>query len=657
MFTHGIYRPLRFWCQKVLPLVYDDSLSYYEVLCKLTKYINDLIASDVEIVKEIENIKDYINTQLENYTNEELQKWIDDGTLENLILEVIKKISNTLDESYDSVVSNDIENYGYDELMREIALFKTKYGEMCSFTSLGTSYLGRDIPLIIMGNPNGRNKCLVVGNAHAREIHTAQFLMKEIEFICENWENYYDNEAVKDMFANTVYYIVPNQNPDGVELVINGIASIPTSTPNYNSLVNNVKAAIEYKVQNHISRGDVDRQWDLYGNIVWTDDVGKIANYQFRDQDCFLWKSNLEGIDLHYNGWTEATNYDQYLNAQGQLIGTYTQGLFRAENDIGLVGFGAVENSALLTLIQQKGLRSNCITMHGRTPYFIWNYSLTNNVYNRAKAVVEDLGKVCSERNRDAVSKQVGLIGYYYAFARKNLSHNEYLWTNAMVDEIGWSNFPINPDNGNILPSSPIVSSPLKNEQEPYIWDYNKYLLVRYLYYVRRKDLYKRYDEISLGSMAWRDTTCVIRGVDADGNPLEDAYGGEYSIKECRWRFEGDLCHIIGQINMTNDGTLDTAEGVAGIAIDLPNLPCTMADYGIQYADSTLGLVSGLDMGSDPVYTQLVGRVMRNKNLIHLYAQDLRGARRRVTVSSITVPLILIFDVTFPASHYDWYNE
>lgn len=29
----------RYWCQKVLPLVYDESLSYYEVLCQLTDYI------------------------------------------------------------------------------------------------------------------------------------------------------------------------------------------------------------------------------------------------------------------------------------------------------------------------------------------------------------------------------------------------------------------------------------------------------------------------------------------------------------------------------------------------------------------------------------------------------------------------------------------
>lgn len=34
---------LRIWCHKILPLVYDDSLSYYEVLCKLTGKVNEVI--------------------------------------------------------------------------------------------------------------------------------------------------------------------------------------------------------------------------------------------------------------------------------------------------------------------------------------------------------------------------------------------------------------------------------------------------------------------------------------------------------------------------------------------------------------------------------------------------------------------------------------
>lgn len=45
-------RPFRWWVQSVMPLVFDDSLSYYEVLAKLTKYIEGL-TGDVE---QIENI-------------------------------------------------------------------------------------------------------------------------------------------------------------------------------------------------------------------------------------------------------------------------------------------------------------------------------------------------------------------------------------------------------------------------------------------------------------------------------------------------------------------------------------------------------------------------------------------------------------------------
>ena len=44
-------QPLRFYCQKVLPLVYDDSLSYYEMLCKLLGQINALF-EDVQQVKQ-----------------------------------------------------------------------------------------------------------------------------------------------------------------------------------------------------------------------------------------------------------------------------------------------------------------------------------------------------------------------------------------------------------------------------------------------------------------------------------------------------------------------------------------------------------------------------------------------------------------------------
>ena len=53
----GNFKHFRFWCQKVLPLVYDDSLSYYEILCKVVNYINNIIDNEKEITEEIESLK------------------------------------------------------------------------------------------------------------------------------------------------------------------------------------------------------------------------------------------------------------------------------------------------------------------------------------------------------------------------------------------------------------------------------------------------------------------------------------------------------------------------------------------------------------------------------------------------------------------------
>lgn len=64
----GTLKHFRFWCYKVLPLVYDDSLSYYEVLCKVVNYINELIEQDKVFGEEIEQLK----TELS-----EVQEWID----------------------------------------------------------------------------------------------------------------------------------------------------------------------------------------------------------------------------------------------------------------------------------------------------------------------------------------------------------------------------------------------------------------------------------------------------------------------------------------------------------------------------------------------------------------------------------------------------
>ena len=58
----------KFWCQKVLPLVYDDSLSYYELLCKVVDYINNLINDQKELSDELINLQREVK---------KVQEWID----------------------------------------------------------------------------------------------------------------------------------------------------------------------------------------------------------------------------------------------------------------------------------------------------------------------------------------------------------------------------------------------------------------------------------------------------------------------------------------------------------------------------------------------------------------------------------------------------
>ena len=53
--------PFRFWCQKVLPLVYDDSLSYYELLCKVVDYLNHMIVDVNQLGESFQQLQAYVN--------------------------------------------------------------------------------------------------------------------------------------------------------------------------------------------------------------------------------------------------------------------------------------------------------------------------------------------------------------------------------------------------------------------------------------------------------------------------------------------------------------------------------------------------------------------------------------------------------------------
>nr|DAJ04779.1 MAG TPA: alpha-1, 3-glucanase [Caudoviricetes sp.] len=134
----GNYRalqPFRYWCQKVLPLVYDDSLSYYELLCKVVDYLNKTM-EDVETLHGDVNNLHTAYEQLQNYVNMyfsslDVQKEIDnkldqmanDGTL-NILLQMHARMvlpsGDTSGNTDAKNIQSMLDKFGYVELFTGI---------------------------------------------------------------------------------------------------------------------------------------------------------------------------------------------------------------------------------------------------------------------------------------------------------------------------------------------------------------------------------------------------------------------------------------------------------------------------------------------------------------------------------------------------------
>lgn len=82
--------PFRYFVQKVLPLVYDDSLSYYELLSKMTDYINNCL-------ENVDTLNDNVNSLNQAY--EQLQSYVN-NYFSNL--DVQEEINNKLDQMAES---------------------------------------------------------------------------------------------------------------------------------------------------------------------------------------------------------------------------------------------------------------------------------------------------------------------------------------------------------------------------------------------------------------------------------------------------------------------------------------------------------------------------------------------------------------------------
>ena len=110
-----------FWCQKVIPLVFDDSLSYYEVLCKLTHFMNEFAESLNQTIDGLEELQEYFESYKEEIN-------IDFSAINDAIISINHRIDEiisgsgelpVLEVSLNEIATNELES-STDEALKEI---------------------------------------------------------------------------------------------------------------------------------------------------------------------------------------------------------------------------------------------------------------------------------------------------------------------------------------------------------------------------------------------------------------------------------------------------------------------------------------------------------------------------------------------------------
>lgn len=142
-------KAFKWWAHKILPLVYDDSLSYYEFLCKVMDKLNEIIAHDLEQDtaietnadnieinrREIENLRNDLGTVAANLAEETRQREADSDEFRGNITSLFTDLA----PEYDTEMHYDV---------GDIVLHEGQLYEVMNEVQAGTAFEDADVMFI-----------------------------------------------------------------------------------------------------------------------------------------------------------------------------------------------------------------------------------------------------------------------------------------------------------------------------------------------------------------------------------------------------------------------------------------------------------------------------------------------------------------------------
>lgn len=132
----------------------------------------------------------------------------------------------TIEINENKDIVNPSQTYSYEQMLSDAQTLADTYPDLIATDTIGQSVEGRELLLVKLGK--GEKQLMLAGTHHAREYITTTYLM---EIIDEYARCYAANESfggydIKALLDEVTVYIVPMVNPDGVNLVQNGVEAV-----------------------------------------------------------------------------------------------------------------------------------------------------------------------------------------------------------------------------------------------------------------------------------------------------------------------------------------------------------------------------------------------------------------------------------------------
>ncbi|MBQ4066529.1 MAG: peptidase M14 [Clostridia bacterium] len=248
------------------------------------------------------------------------------------------------------------------ETVSEISEIMAERYSFLSLTSIGESVMGKRIHMLSLGNGNAGKSVLYVGAHHGAEWITTLVLLRLVNEMCEYIKASKQPFGInlQMLLATRCIHIVPQLNPDGCDIQINGVRD----------------EHILYERLQRMSGGDYSR-----------------------------WQANARGVDLNhnYNG-----GFLEYKRLEGE------NGIFPGPTRYsGEYPLSEPETAALAGFIRYENRLQGIITLHsaGEEIY----YSSGGIVPDRSRSIGEKMAQLTGYRLSapEGLSAYGGLTDWY----------------------------------------------------------------------------------------------------------------------------------------------------------------------------------------------------------------------------------------------------